>query len=213
MNFVLPFFLSLSLTVLPSAQVHHDKNITCKHYAVSQKAIKAAEKEHGILPELLGAVARVESGRMHPKLKKMTPWPWTICHKGKSHYFPTKAACLNKIKQLRKAGAKDFDVGLLQVNNYWHRDAFSSHEEALDPHVNARYAAKFLKQLYNKHKSWTRAVSCYHSGNPKYGNKYCKRVMTAWNKGKRQKSLDVINKNKKRIKTKKQKKKASKQFV
>lgn len=212
MNLVLPFFLSLSLTVMPSAHIH-DRQLASKDLEACQTAIRAAEKEHGILPELLGAVAHVESGRMHPKLKKKTAWPWTICHKGKGHFFPTKEAALKKIAQLKKAGAKDFDVGLLQVNNYWHADAFDSHEDALDPQKNAQYAAKFLKELYNKHKSWTRAVSNYHSGNPKYGTKYCQRVMTAWNKGKQQKSVDIIKKNRKRIELKKRKRKASKQYV
>lgn len=202
MNFLLPVLLSLSISTLPPlGDVNKKKN--SHDHVVCQKAIAAAEKEHGILPELLSAVARVESGRMDPKLKKMTAWPWTITVKGKGHYFPTKTAALEKIRQLKKSGVKDFDVGLLQINNYWHPDAFDNAEEALDPKTNAQYAAKFLKDLYNKHKSWTRAVSCYHSYNPKHGNVYCQRVLSAWNKKKQEKNLHLIQKSRPKTKLKK----------
>lgn len=187
MNFLLPVILSISLQFSePLSQPSFSqpclsmdtKNVKSEQHHLFDKA----EKEHGILPQLLKAVAHVESGRFDPDSKRQAAWPWTITVKGKGQYFNSKEEAIKEIKRLNRAGIHDFDVGLMQINNYWHKGAFSSAEDALDPETNIAYGAKFLKELFNKHKSWTKAIACYHSYNPKYNQAYCKRVLHAWGK-------------------------------
>lgn len=183
MNFLLNIALSLSLQFsAPVSQKNFTLDISEPKTDHCHVLFEKAEKEHGILPQLLKAVAHVESGRWDPASKSQGAWPWTITVKGKGQYFNTKAEALKEIKRLKSNGIQDFDVGLMQINNYWHKDAFASAEEALDPETNIAYGAKFLKELFQKHKSWTKAIACYHSYNPKYNQAYCKRVLTAWDK-------------------------------
>ena len=184
MSLLLPLILKLSLQfTAPYSQPTFNSAAPIKHEATQQhKLFDEAEKEHGILPQLLKAVAHVESGRFDPNSKRQMAWPWTITVKGKGQYFNSKEEAIQEIKRLNRMGIHDFDVGLMQINNYWHKGAFSSAEEALDPETNIAYGAKFLKDLFNKHKSWTKAIACYHSYNPKYNQAYCKRVLNAWGK-------------------------------
>ncbi|MDP1974523.1 MAG: lytic transglycosylase domain-containing protein [Alphaproteobacteria bacterium] len=183
MNFLINMALSLSLQLsAPLQQNNFTLDVPEKKADHCHVLFDKAEKEHGILPQLLKAVAHVESGRWDPASKSQGAWPWTVTVKGKGQYFNTKAEAIKEIKRLKSNGIHDFDVGLMQINNYWHKDAFASAEEALDPETNIAYGAKFLKDLFHKHKSWTKAIACYHSYNPKYNQAYCKRVLTAWGK-------------------------------
>jgi len=68
----------------------------------------------------------------------------------------------------------------MQINLHHHRDAFSSLEEAFDPDKNIRYAARFLQDLKNTHRSWTAAIAHYHSATAALHKPYQARVMRAW---------------------------------
>ena len=57
---------------------------------------------------------------------------------------------------------------------------FDSLENILDPDKNVKYAAKFLKKLFSKHKRWNEAISRYHSSVPIRKKKYLKRVKNYW---------------------------------
>jgi soluble lytic murein transglycosylase-like protein len=72
------------------------------------------------------------------------------------------------------------DVGCFQINLFYHPQAFASLAEAFDPVANARYAARFLQQLYARTGSWAKAVALYHSATPELGEPYAARVLETW---------------------------------
>ena len=69
----------------------------------------------------------------------------------------------------------------MQINLMHHPHAFEGLEEAFDPGRNAAYAADFLARLYDRSRSWSRAVAFYHSGSPSKGRAYWHRVEKLWN--------------------------------
>lgn len=143
-------------------------------------AIQAAEKAAAIPDQLLAAIAHVETGRRDPTTGLTSPWPWTINADGQGYVFNTEAEAIAAVKALQGQGVRSIDVGCLQVNLMHHPDAFPNLEAAFDPATNARYAARFLNQLYSQTGDWTKAAANYHSANPGLGADYQRKVMAAW---------------------------------
>lgn len=139
------------------------------------------ERVHGIPTHLLAAIASTESGRWNDTLGMAIPWPWTLNADGKGYYFNSKAEAVRKIRQLKRRGADNIDVGCMQVSLKHHPDAFRNVEEALDPKYNVAYAARFLRSNYDEMRSWTKATAAYHSRTPHYGKRYLGRVEKSWN--------------------------------
>lgn len=143
-------------------------------------AIARAEQERGIPTRLLAAIGRVESGRRDPQTGAMTPWPWAINAEGRGSFFPDKAAAIAAVRALQAQGVRSIDVGCLQINLRHHPDAFASLEDAFDPFVNARYAARFLTELQATRGDWMHAAGHYHSQTPAHAEPYRARVAAAW---------------------------------
>lgn len=144
-------------------------------------AIKKIELEERIPRLLMQAISVVESGRSVSNSEHICAWPWTLNVEGKGEYYPTKQEAVDRVKLLLRQGIKSIDVGCMQINLAYHPDAFKNIETALDPYENARYAAKFLKQLMEEKKSWSIAIGHYHSRlQPQYTS-YRKRVYDQWN--------------------------------
>ncbi len=61
-------------------------------------------------------------------------------------------------------GATLIDLGCMQINHRYHGDQFGSVDAMLDPRRNVDYAARFLRQLHDRHETWTMAVARYHAG-------------------------------------------------
>ncbi|MDF1719235.1 MAG: transglycosylase SLT domain-containing protein [Minwuia sp.] len=162
-----------------------DLSSTCRNAAL------AAERRHNIPSGLLAAVARVESGRAIAAGRDISAWPWTIHSEGRGRYHDTKAAAIAEVEGLKSKGVRNIDIGCMQVNMRYHPDAFENLESAFDPDTNAEYAATFVKRLFAETRSWSRAISFYHSRTPKLANAYRKRVMAAWS-GERQHAVNQI---------------------
>src|SRR5262249_40721 len=64
----------------------------------------------------------------------------------------------------------------MQVDLYYHPDAFASLEAAFDPATNVAYAAKFLNELKAETGDWGVATQYYHSRTPYIGQAYAGRV-------------------------------------
>jgi len=143
-------------------------------------AVAQVEREAGLPPRLLAALARVESGRRDPDSGRFDPWPWTINAEGRGSFFPDRAAAIAAARALQAQGVRSIDVGCLQINLRHHPDAFANLEEAFDPLANARYAARFLKELQTTRGNWMRAASHYHSQTPELADAYRERVAAAW---------------------------------
>ena len=145
-----------------------------------QAALATAEREAGLPPRLLAAIARVESGRRDPVSGAVQPWPWTINAEGRGSFYPDKPAAIAAVRALQAQGVRSIDIGCLQVNLRHHPQAFASLEEAFDPLANARYAARFLNELQLGRNDWMGAAGAYHSQTPAYAAPYRARVAAAW---------------------------------
>lgn len=81
---------------------------------------------------------------------------------------------------LWRQGVRNIDVGCMQVNLKYHDNAFATLEEALDPDSNIEYAARLLRKLFSRHRSWSQAVAHYHSATKSLNVTYRKKVMRLW---------------------------------
>ncbi len=127
------------------------------------EAIARAEQRYGTPAGLLTAIAVVETGRRDPHTGVVTPWPWSVNADNTSWYFATEAEAIAWVRDAQAHGTASIDVGCMQVNLFYHPQAFASVDEAFDPAHNADYAARFLMQLCAESGSWVQATGFYHS--------------------------------------------------
>ena len=126
---------------------------------------------------LMGRLAQVESGRAVPGDAVWRPWPWSIDADRVAYVFDTKAQAVAWAQAAPKRGVRFLDAGCLQVNLQYHPHAFASLDEAFDPFSNARYAARYLRSLYEEAgRDWSVAVGWYHSHTPELAYDYRTRV-------------------------------------
>ncbi len=151
-----------------------------KVWSACLEAVARAEEEAGLPRHLLRAIATVESGRRDEADNRWKPWPWTINNAGDSYFLDAKADAVATVEGLQGEGETNIDVGCMQVNLRYHPDAFETLEEAFDPAANTAYAARLLRSLYNRHRSWVFAVALYHSPKYKHSFRYRQRVMRTW---------------------------------
>ncbi len=157
----------------PAFAVIEDKDVCFYHTS-------KAEIEKNIKKNILSTISLVETGRMSKDKVIGNPWPWTIAYQGKGHYFNTKNEAVQKVKKLQKQGIKSIDVGCMQVNLFYHGNAFATIEEAFEPSVNVDYAGDFVNRLYKKHGNWGAAATAYHSHNPEKAHKYEDKLIKVW---------------------------------
>ena len=142
-----------------------------------RQAIRAAEQAAAIPSQLMAAIGRVESGRRDAQ-GQIDPWPWSINVEGIDHIYETKAEAIAAVRRFQAAGRKSIDIGCMQVNLMFHPTAFASLEQAFDPVANARYAARYLRDLFSQTGSWEKATAFYHSATPELGTPYQQKVAT-----------------------------------
>ncbi len=144
-----------------------------------RQAIAAAERSNGLPPGLLGAIARVESGRRDPDSGVVEPWPWTADVEGAGSFYDSKGAATAAVRQAQARGIRSIDVGCMQVNLQQHPEAFPSLEAAFDPATNVAYAVRFLRDLHEQTGDWAKAAAMYHSATPSIGAEYERKVLAA----------------------------------
>lgn len=127
---------------------------------------------------MMAAIARVESGRREPLSGRVEPWPWAINAAGTGHYANSQAEAMVLVQDYLARGVRSVDVGCMQINLLHHPQAFASLAEAFDPLANARYAARFLRQLHAQ-VGWEGAIGRYHSATAERAQPYRERVLAA----------------------------------
>ncbi len=143
----------------------------------------ARQDRRGVTPRhLLTAIAFNESGRKDPVTGARVAWPWAVMAEGRGRYLPTKAAAIAEVRGLQANGVRNIDVGCMQINLFYHPDAFASLEEAFDPAANVAYAAEYLRELFEEKGSWEEAAGRYHSATPVHKIPYQNRVVALWDK-------------------------------
>jgi hypothetical protein len=141
---------------------------------ICANAAEVAAKAADVPREWMHAIALAESGRHDDG--RHTAWPWTVNDQGKGLWFDDKRQAVHHVQQRLSAGKTMVDVGCFQINWRWHGQAFRSVEAAFDPNVNAAYAARFLRSLFEETGSWPKAVGRYHSATPALARLYAERV-------------------------------------
>ena len=128
--------------------------------------LRNGETLYGIPPGILHAMSIVESGRAG------MPWPWALNVSGRPHYPATRREALRLMQDGEGGLRGDVAVGCMQIHTRWHAGSFAGGEDMLDPAVNVAYAARFLRELFDRHGSWTEAVRRYHASDPAAQNTY-----------------------------------------
>jgi hypothetical protein len=154
--------------------------------------IRQAERAHRLPHGLLGAIAKVESGRYLGSRAEVFAWPWTVTAEGRGRYLPSKAAAIAEVEALKARGIRNIDVGCLQINLYHHPDAFDSLEAAFDPAENAQAAANLLVELRDTWGSWVRAVGNYHSNTPTLSGPYRVKVYRTLYRDRRKAARETV---------------------
>lgn len=138
--------------------------------AICEAAAHQASIESGVPVSVLMAITLTETGKRRGT--EILPWPWTVNMEGKGVWFDDLEEAKIYVDAHFARGARSFDVGCFQINFRWHGDAFSSISEMFEPLANARYAAKFLGELYDEFGDWSKAAGAYHSRTPHFANRY-----------------------------------------
>ncbi len=173
MKKTLILFLFVLISSPASSNVVEDKDI-CLFYTTQ------VEQNKKIKENILSTISLVETGRNSNNNIVGYPWPWTIAYQGKGRYFDSKQEAIAKVKQLQKNGVKSIDVGCMQINLFYHKDAFASLDDAFDPKTNVEYAGDFINRLYKKHGNWGAAATGYHSHEPNKAYKYEDKLIKVW---------------------------------
>jgi soluble lytic murein transglycosylase-like protein len=119
--------------------------------------VRAAERYH-IPIGILYAVGLAETGR------RGSLQPNALNIEGNALFPASRSAALAAVEEARRGGAKLIDLGCMQINQHYHRSAFRSLGDMLDPKQNVDYAARFLMTLKGRHDTWSMAVARYHAG-------------------------------------------------
>ena len=153
---------------------------TERAHQLCERATSRWERISDVPEKLLQAISMTESGRWSTPHKRVRAWPWTVTSGGPGAYFPNKAAAMREVRRLQAKGVQNIDVGCMQVNMQYHGQNFRSVEDAMDPDINAAYAAKFLISLRENAGSWGEAAGYYHSFTPERTTYYRGKVEKFW---------------------------------
>lgn len=162
--------LAAAILLLAFAQTAMAFNDDPAIAAICEAAAQRASQESGVPLSVLRAITLTETGRSRDGA--FSPWPWTVNMEGKGVWFSTRREARAHVDHHFKRGARSFDVGCFQINYRWHGDAFASIDEMFDPLANARYAARFLGELFVEFGDWSEAAGAYHSRTPLHADRY-----------------------------------------
>ena len=90
--------------------------------------------------------------------------PFAMNIDGRASFNASLADALARFRTAKSAGARMIDIGCMQINHHYHGASFESVEAMFDPARNVDYAARFLRDLRQRERSWTMAVARYNAG-------------------------------------------------
>ena len=120
--------------------------------------VAAAAKRYDIPLAVFYAVGLLETGGRNG----LQPYAMNI--EGRASSNASLEEALATFEAAHRRGASLIDIGCMQINYRWHGDKFSSVTEMFDPARNVDYAARFLRELKEREKTWTLAVARYNAG-------------------------------------------------
>jgi soluble lytic murein transglycosylase-like protein len=125
---------------------------------VCEREMSRAANRHGVPLGILFAVGLTESGR------RGSLQPYAMNIEGDTVFAKSKTDALRTFEDAVADGKQLIDLGCMQINHHYHKQAFSDVGAMFDPAKNVDYAARFLKTLRQEHGSWSLAVARYHAG-------------------------------------------------
>ena len=161
---------------------------------ICREIIKKTEIELKIPENLLLSIALTESGRKVGN--NFFPWPWSINVKGKGYFLKNKQQLISFANNNLEKKIKNFDLGCMQINYFYHGHNFKNIAEMIEPNINVTWAGKFLTSLKKKHKTWDEAISRYHSNTKWRKKQYLAKVMNNWAFVGKTKNLALISEEK-----------------
>lgn len=82
--------------------------------------------------------------------------------------------------KIRKLNVESTDIGLMQINWYWHGKNVPSLERLFDVTYNVAYSAFYLQKLLARHGDLETAIGFYHSSDPERQKMYVARWRKAY---------------------------------
>lgn len=111
---------------------------------------------------------------------KNTP-TWVVNVAGKDYHPRTREQALAIIRAAQVRGMS-YDVGVMQINNWWFDRLRITPETALEPQNNVILGAWILAQEIQRHGYNWKAVGAYHSPNPERQRIYVHAVAKRYRK-------------------------------
>ncbi|AGT09609.1 hypothetical protein JCM7686_2541 [Paracoccus aminophilus JCM 7686] len=143
---------------------------------VCEWAAMQASRETGVPPDILMTLTLTETGR---KLNgALRPWAWSVNVGGEGHWFEDPQSAIRFVEDRVAQGQSNLDLGCFQLNWRWHSQNFTSATQMFDPLENARYAARFVSDLYLESGNWRMAAGNFHSRTQVYSDRYLARFDT-----------------------------------
>lgn len=143
------------------------------HASSSPALITTIAREERVPPKLLQTIVRLESGGH----------PWTLNVQGKPYFFKSHQEASAFLAQQLSRGIQNIDIGLCQINAFWHGKSVSHPSKLLDPAINLRYASRLLRRYARQTGSWMKGVVFYHSNLPVHQSVYKKKLKQLLVKG------------------------------
>lgn len=141
---------------------------------------KAAQSV-GIEPVMLYAVALAESAS-HRGLNMTSPWPYVIRNGSNATYAKSKTEAEQLLNQaLQESEKHQLDIGLMQINLYWHGHRVNSASELLDPITNLTVGSSILAEaIKSSPNDLELGIGRYHSWNEARARWYGQRVLSIY---------------------------------
>lgn len=149
--------LAAALIVAPTTFISEQGEAAVSGIAC-ERQIQNAAAQYGIPEGILYSVGLTETGR------KGSLSPYALNVEGKAYFPGSLQEAFAQVATARGQGAKLIDIGCMQINLMYHGERFASLQDMFDPAQNVAYAARFLRELYDRHETWTMAVARYHAG-------------------------------------------------
>lgn len=143
---------------------------------VCEWAAAQASRESGVPADILAALSLTETGRRLDGVVR--PWAWSANSEGTGQWFDDPEGAIAFAEGRVREGRHNLDIGCFQLNYRWHGENFTSVRQMFDPLENARYAARFVSQLYMETGDWRIAAGAFHSRTAVHANRYLARFDT-----------------------------------
>lgn len=151
--------LGLALCLQIGLQAFTSDRVLAGVVAVScEREIAVAAQRYAIPLAVFYAVGLNETG------SKGRLQPFSMNIDGRAATNASLDEALRTFRDAQSKGARMIDIGCMQINHHYHAAHFPSLTAMFDPAQNIDYAARFLRDLKVREKSWTMAVARYNAG-------------------------------------------------